>query len=236
MFRLNGRVAVVTGGAAGLGAATAAALAAAGAQTIVVDIHGGDTDTHVTADVSDPEQVRNAFDQIRHRHGPVAILVNNAGITRAEDISTITSDTWDELMAVNVRSAFLCAQAAMPQMRERGHGRIIQMSSVVAHQGALAGHVHYAASKAALLGLTRTLARTGATHGITVNAIAPGVIHTDLTDVAWNDTDRERLAESIPLGLGRVDDVAHAAVYLASDEARYLTGITLDVNGGMYLR
>lgn len=248
MFRLDGKVAVVTGGARGIGAAITRALATAGARTVIIDrtvpapgdpagAPDGRGDPYaIEADVSDPAQVESAFAAVLAAVGPVDILVNNAGITRPEDITEATAESWDTVLAVNARSAFLCAQAALDQMRRRRSGRIIQISSVVAHQGALQGHVHYAASKAALLGLTKTLARTCAPLGITVNAIAPGVIHTDLTEVSFDDTRRAELTATIPLGIGSVDDVAPAAVYLASDEARYVTGITLDVNGGLYIR
>ncbi|WP_053202468.1 SDR family NAD(P)-dependent oxidoreductase [Jiangella muralis] len=242
MFRLDGKVAVITGGARGIGAGVTHALAAAGARTAVVDrdpVRAGSPPGRtmtVQADVADAAQVEHAFAAVHDAWGAVDILINNAGVAAREPFEDITSDSWDAVFAVNTRGAFLCAQTALRYMRHQRGGRIVQIASVTAHQGALLGHAHYAASKSAQLGLTKTLSRVCAPFGVTANAIAPGVIRTELSSATLGPSTLAELGATIPLGLGSVDDVAHAAVYLASDEARYVTGITLDVNGGQYLR
>lgn len=176
------------------------------------------------------------FEEIRQEFGRLDILINNAGTSRAEDIFEITEESWDNLIRTNLTSGFLCAKEAMELMRNQRSGRIIQISSVVAHQGAVKGHLHYAATKAGQLGLTKTLARTGAPFGITVNAIAPGIIRTELLMKTHGEAGVRKLAEGVPMGLGETADIGNAAVFLCSEEASYITGITLDVNGGQYIR
>ena len=250
MFELTGKIALVTGASNGIGKGEAVCLARAGADLVVnyrSDGQGAEDTAEkiralgrraltVRADVSDSGDVHRLFEQIRREFGRLDILINNAGTSRAEDIFEITEESWNSLIQTNLTSGFLCAKEAIELMREQHGGRIIQISSVVAHQGALKGHLHYAASKAGQLGLTRTLARTGAPYGITVNAIAPGIIRTDLLMKTHGEAGVRKLAEGVPLGLGETDDVGNAAVYLCSEEASYITGITLDVNGGQYIR
>lgn len=250
MFDLTGKTALVTGASNGIGKGVAVCLAKAGADIIVnyrsdekgaghtaeqIRVYGRKT-LEIRADVSDNGDVRRMFEEIRQEFGRLDILINNAGTSRAEDIFEITEESWDNLIRTNLTSGFLCAKEAMELMRNQRSGRIIQISSVVAHQGAVKGHLHYAATKAGQLGLTKTLARTGAPFGITVNAIAPGIIRTELLMKTHGEAGVRKLAEGVPMGLGETADIGNAAVFLCSEEASYITGITLDVNGGQYIR
>lgn len=250
MFSLHSKVALVTGAARGLGRAIALAMARQGAEVIVNDLNEssesqslqeeimgmGRRVLFVQTDVSDAESVDGLFQMIQTHFGRLDILVNNAGISQDKDIFTTTLEDWNTILRINLSSAFLCAKQAMLIMREQRSGRIIQLSSVTGEQGAVNGHIHYATTKSGLLGFTKTLARIAAPYGITVNAIAPGIIQTELLHHIHGEEGIRKLATNIPLGLGSPEDVAAAAVYLASNEARYLTGITLDVNGGLYFR
>lgn len=238
----------MTGAASGLGKATAEALAECGAHVIVNHLHQETLATDVVsgleqrglhatpmeADVASEESVDRLFEAVRKQFGRIDILINNAGITRAQDIFATSLQDWQEILSVNLTGSFLCCRRAMEMMKEQKSGRIINISSVVAHRGAIYGHVHYAATKSGLLGLTRTLARTGAPLGINVNAIAPGLIGTELLYRTHGEEDVARLASEIPLGLGTPRDIGMAAVFLASDASRYITGAVLDVNGGTY--
>ena len=168
--------------------------------------------------------------------GPIDILVNNAGTSQAKDIFQIEAADWDRIIRTNLTSCFHCSQAAMKIMARQKSGRIINISSVVGHQGALFGHVHYAATKSGMLGMTRTLARTGAPLGINVNAIAPGCIETVLLHKTLGDTAVEEMRNKIPLGLGTPRDIGLAVAFLCGEGGRYITGATLDVNGGLYMR
>ncbi len=250
MFDLTGKTALVTGASNGIGKGVAVCLAKAGADIIVnyrsdekgaghtaeqIRAYGRKT-LEIRADVSDNGDVRRMFEEIRQEFGRLDILINNAGTSRAEDIFEITEESWDNLIRTNLTSGFLCAKEAMELMRNQRSGRIIQISSVVAHQGVVKGHLHYAATKAGQLGLTKTLARTGAPFGITVNAIAPGIIRTELLMKTHGEAGVRKLAEGVPMGLGETADIGNAAVFLCSEEASYITGITLDVNGGQYIR
>ncbi len=250
MQQLSGQTALVTGASRGLGKGIALVLAENGAD-VVVNYHANAAEAEtvraaiealgrrclvVKADVAGADDVRAMFTAIDQQFGRLDILVNNAGTSRSEDIFTTTEDSWDFILDTNLKSMFLCSQAAMFRMRERRYGRIINISSVVGQQGALFGHVHYAATKSAILGFTKTLARTGAPLGITVNAIAPGVIRTELLFQTHGDEGVKKLSDSIPLGLGEPRDVGLAAAFLAGEGGRYLTGICLDVNGGLYMR
>ncbi|WP_116953132.1 SDR family NAD(P)-dependent oxidoreductase [Jiangella endophytica] len=246
---LDGQRALVTGAGRGIGRGIALALAGAGAHVVVNDLRAEDAERTAAeiaatgveglpavADVSTEDGARHALDTASTALGGLDVLVNNAGIARPEPFHDITLQSWREVLDNNLTSAFLCARGAIDLMGPAGYGRIVQVSSIVAHQGALYGHAHYAASKSALLGLTRTLARTAAPYGITVNAVAPGVIATELSAATLGGDTVEELRRQIPLGIGTVDDVAAAALFLASPQARYVTGTTLDVNGGLYMR
>lgn len=250
-FDLTGKIALVTGAAQGLGFATAEALTACGAQVIVNHLNQpalaeelarsleqktGARAWAMQADVSSEEDVDRLFASIRQHCGWIDILVNNAGTTSAQDIFSTSLDDWHRILDTNLTSCFLCSRRAMELMRERRHGRIVNISSVVAHRGALYGHVHYAATKSGILGLTRTLARTGAPLGINVNAVAPGIIETELLQRTHGNEGVDRMAADIPLGLGRPSDVGHAVAFLCTEASRYITGATLDVNGGAYFR
>jgi len=247
-FSIEGKRAIVTGAAGGIGSAVARRLAENGARVALFDVASarsankelaaslpGDC-ISVTADVTDPDALAQAFETVEAALGGLDALVNNAGITRAEDVFGISLESWREVIDINITGAFLCAKLAMERFRAQGTGGgIVQMGSVVGHQGALKGHLHYSASKSALHGMSRTLARTGAPLGVTVNTVAPGLVRTPMIDTA-HGTD-SALCDSIPLGrLAEPSEIAAAVHYLLSDEARYLTGAVIDVNGGMYMR
>lgn len=249
MFRLDGKVALVTGAARGLGAGIAMELARAGAAAVVVNdicsapegllsemCAAGAAAVFHAADVRSEEQVESMFQAILRERGRLDILVNNAGIVAREDIFDTSLESWRAVLDTHLTGTFLCSRAAMRIMREQRSGRIIQIGSVVAWRGAIRGFVHYAAAKAGQAGFTRTLARTAAPFGITVNLIAPGVIETEMLHQAHGTEGIREVAREIPLGLGSVADVGSAAVFLASDESRHITGAVLDVNGGFYFR
>lgn len=247
---LVGKVALVTGASRGLGRGIALALAEAGAAVAInyrsneaeaLKVKGeieafGVKALTVRADVSDAVAVAEMFRTVESGLGPVDILVNNAGTTKAQDIFATTEADWDFILDTNLKSCFLCSKAAMESMRERKTGRIINISSIVGHRGALFGHVHYAATKSGILGFTKTLARTAAPLGITVNAIAPGIIETELLFETHGEEGVAKLSKEVPLGLGKVRDIGLAAVFLSGEGGNYITGATIDVNGGMYLR
>jgi 3-oxoacyl-[acyl-carrier protein] reductase len=246
MFDLSGKVALVTGASRGIGRAIAIRLAEQGA-TVVVAARGenavgtaaaiaktGGRAESVGIDVTDHAAVAELPGSIVDRHGRLDIVVSNAGIARDQLLMRMKRDDWDTVMATNLTAAFTLAQAAMrPMLKQRG-GRILAVSSVVGQMGN-AGQANYAASKAGLIGFAKALAREVASRGITVNVIAPGLIDTDMTR-ALAEKAQVDWAAQIPLGrLGTVDDVAAAACFLASDEAAYITGHVLAVNGGMYM-
>ncbi len=249
MFDLTGKVALITGASRGIGRGIAIAFAKQGADIIINYLSGNalanETAEQIRAlgrrcevfgaDVTNEQQVKDMFQFVKDTFGKLDILVNNAGISQSKDIFEMEFSDWKRIMDVNLDSAFLCSKYAMEIMREQSYGRIISISSQAGERGALFGHVHYAASKSGVLALSKTLARTASPYGITVNCIAPGVIFTDFTHAVHTDDEIEALEKSIPLGLGNPDDVSAAAVYLASDEARYVTGAVIDVNGGSHI-
>lgn len=248
MKELKGKVALVTGASRGLGKGIALVLAEKGAAVVVnyrsaaaeadevveaVRAAGGTADAF-RADVSDAEETDRLFGFLRDRHGKIDILVNNAGTTKAQDLFDITEDDWDFILKTNLKSLYLCTRRALVMMREKRSGRIVNLSSVVAHRGAQFGHAHYATTKGGILSFTRTVARTGAPYGITCNAVAPGIIETELLFQTHGAEAVAKIAETVPLGLGKPRDVGLAVAYLAGEGGSYLTGICLDVNGGMY--
>ena len=249
MFNLSGKTALVTGSSRGIGKGIALALAEQGAdviinymsdydgaQSVVNEIQGmGRKAICIQADVTNEADVKEMYSVIEKEFSKLDILINNAGTSQAKDIFELEMDDWNRVMDINLTSTFLCSKYAMNMMKNQGTGRIISIASQAGERGALFGHIHYAASKSGVLALTKTLARTAAPYGITVNAIAPGVIFTDFTRAVHTDEEVEALEKSIPLGLGNPKDVAAAAVYLASDESRYVTGATIDVNGGSHI-
>jgi 3-oxoacyl-[acyl-carrier protein] reductase len=246
MFNLSGKVALVTGASRGIGRAIAARLAEQGATVIAAarGDHAAECVAELTAsgqraealslDVTDAAAMEAAPGAIVARHGRLDILVSNAGITRDQLLMRMKRDDWDAVLATNLTATFLLAQASMrPMLKQRG-GRIIAISSVVGQMGN-AGQTNYAASKAGLIGFAKALAREVASRAITVNVVAPGMVETDMTR-AVNEKTQVDWAAQIPLGrLGSVEDVAAAVCFLASDEASYITGHVLAVNGGMYM-
>jgi 3-oxoacyl-[acyl-carrier protein] reductase len=247
MSSLKGKVALVTGASRGIGQGIALALGAAGATiagtaTTAAGAEGiskelaaaGITGAGYAMDVNDPAQVDAALAAIRQQWGDVAILVNNAGVTRDNLLMRMKDDEWDTIMSTNLKSVYRLSKAVMRSMMKARTGRIINVTSVVGAMGN-AGQSNYAAAKAGVEGFSRALAREVGSRNITVNCVAPGFIDTDMTR-SLNDAQREGLVGQIPLGrLGVVADVAGAVAYLASDAASYVTGCTLHVNGGMYM-
>jgi len=242
-LRLEGKVAVVTGAANGIGAATARRLAADGARLVVVDLNEGDLDQTVRAvseaggevqafggDVSKAADVAQMIQQATERFGRIDILVNNAGINRDAMAHRLTEENWDAVLDVNLKGSFLCAQAVMPIMREQNDGRIVNTASIAALGNV--GQSNYAASKAGLIGLTRTLALEWSRYGIRVNCVAPGGTDTRMT-AGIPDQIRETIMQRIPLRrFASPDEIAAAHAFLVSDDASYITGQTLFVDGG----
>ena len=248
MFDLKGKTALVTGGSRGIGRAICEALAAQGAHVVVNYVRGEDNARAVVSaieaaggtaeiagfDVSNMGVAEEHVSAVAKRLGKLDILVANAGIAQDGLLLRLKEADIDQTLAVNVKGALGCAKAAVKSMMRSKGGRIIFVSSVVAEMGN-AGQTVYAASKAALLGITKSLAREYASRSITVNAIAPGFIETDMTN-ALPEAARTELCRAIPLGrIGAAAEIAAAAVYLASEEAAYVTGQTLRVNGSMYV-
>ncbi|HXZ12929.1 MAG TPA: 3-oxoacyl-[acyl-carrier-protein] reductase [Candidatus Sulfotelmatobacter sp.] len=247
MFSLKDKVALVTGASQGIGRTTALVLAQAGAKiaaaarnteklaSLVSEISGsGGEALAVPMDVADAAQVKAGFQQLLAKFGRLDILVNNAAITRDTLALRMKLEDWDAVLRTNLTGAHLCIQQALGAMLKQRSGRIINVSSVVAQVGN-AGQANYVASKAGLIGLTRAIAVEVASRNITVNAVAPGFIDTPMTEVLPAEL-KEKMRSLIPLGrFGTDRDVAAAIAFLASDEAAYITGQVLDVNGGMYM-
>lgn len=246
-LELEGKVALVTGAARGIGKGIALVLAEKGADIIINDKRLNQEGEALAAqikamgrrvmlaeaDVSKAEEVSVMFQSIRDHFQQLDILINNAGTSQAKDIFAATEKDWDFIINTNLTSCFLCSKEAMTIMAEQKSGRIINISSVVGERGALFGHVHYAATKSGMLGITKTLARTGAPFGINVNAIAPGLIETELLLQTHGAEGIEKLGASIPLGIGKPRSVGLAVAFLCGEGGNYITGATIDVNGGM---
>jgi 3-oxoacyl-[acyl-carrier protein] reductase len=240
---------LVTGGARGIGRGIGEAMACEGASVVVADldpleaektaaklpVEGSMHHLAVQVDVSDAVSVGELIDKARDTYGKLDILVNNAGICPLAEFETLTEGDWDRVLAVNLKGAFLCCQACLPLLKKSAEGRIVNISSVAGKMGALIAGAHYTASKAGMLGLTWSLARYCAAFGITVNAIAPAAVETELT-ASWSSEQRDDLRRKTPLDrLGRPEDIGAAAVFLASSEAGFITGEVLDVNGGFLM-
>ena len=245
MLDLSGKIALVTGASRGIGAAIARTLAAQGAfvvaaargahaeATVEAIVANGGRAEPASVDVTDPAGVEAVVNGALARHGRLDILVNNAGIARDQLMMRMKRDDWDAVIATNLTAAFTCTQAVLRHMIKQRGGRIITISSVVGQMGN-AGQVNYAASKAGLIGMAKALAREVASRGVTVNVVAPGLIDTDMTRALGTATSGQWAAQ-IPLGrLGTPEDVANAVCFLASDEAAYITGQVVAINGGMY--
>ena len=246
MFDLSGKIAIVTGASRGIGRGVAMTLAARGAYVVatargenaadaVSQIQGaGHRAEGAALEVTDPASIEALISGVLERHGRIDILVNNAGITRDQLMLRMKRDDWDQVIATNLTASFALSQAAIKPMLKQRSGRVINISSVVGQTGN-AGQANYAASKAGLIGFSKALARELASRNITVNVVAPGLIDTDMTK-AITEKAQVDWAAQIPLGrLGTTADVAAAVCFLASDEASYITGQVLAVNGGMYM-
>jgi NAD(P)-dependent dehydrogenase (short-subunit alcohol dehydrogenase family) len=243
------RTAIVTGGGAGMGAAVSLRLARDGMAVGVLDIDGaaaaataqaitaaGGRAIAVTADIGERAQVETAVSDIRSALGPVAVLVNNAGIDRFAPFAEIDDEAWDQMMKINLKGAYVVAQTVLPDMRAAAWGRIVNFSSFGAQMGA-ANMVHYTAAKGGIIAMTRSLAIELGRHGITVNAVAPGFIDTPMSRRAIDGNKfpvpHEQILASFPIPrIGRPEEVAAAVAFLVSDEAGYITAQLLGVNGG----
>jgi 3-oxoacyl-[acyl-carrier protein] reductase len=241
---MNGKVALVTGATRGIGAAIARVLAEAGARVVGtattpegaarISAALGDRGRGIVLDVTDAAAIEAALKGIEASEGAVAILVNNAGITRDTLLMRMKDEDWDAVHETNLKSVFRLSRAVSRSMMKARWGRIVNIGSVVGAMGN-AGQVNYAAAKAGLVGLTKSLALELGSRGITANVVAPGFIDTDMTQ-ALPEAQRTKLIEMIPAGrLGTPEDVAHAVAFLCDERASYVTGVTLHVNGGMYL-
>jgi len=246
-MELKDKVALITGGARGIGEVVGRDLAKLGAHVVLADVNlegaqetadsikeEGGSASAVALNVADAGNVQSVFDTIAKDFKPVDILVNNAGITRDGLLMRMKEQDWDLVLSINLKGCFLCSQQAVKQMIKQKDGAIVNIASIVGLMGN-AGQANYSASKAGLIGLTKTTAREVASRGIRVNAVAPGFIDTDMTR-ELKEEHREKLIQQIPMArLGQSQDVADAVAFLVSDRARYITGHVINVNGGMLM-
>jgi 3-oxoacyl-[acyl-carrier protein] reductase len=244
---LKGQVAVITGATRGIGKAIAEGLARRGVNLAVAsrseqdarEVASSLSATGIRAigtrlDVSRAEDVERVFEEVRQEFNRIDILVNNAGITKDGLLMRMSEEAWDTVMDINLKGSFLCTREAIKDMARQRYGRIINITSVAGFMGN-PGQANYSASKAGLVGFTKTVAREYAGRGVTVNAVAPGFIETAMTDIL-SEKIKEEMKKLIPLGrFGSVEDIAHAVLFLASPESGYVTGQVIHVNGGMYM-
>jgi len=244
-MKLKDRVAIVTGAARGIGKAIAWAFVREGAKVALVDVEKapledfqeeirrkGGQSVAILCDVSKATEVKKMVDQVQRAFGRIDILVNNAGIIRRGTIETVTEEDWDRVMEVNLKGPFNCSKAVVEIMKRQGYGKIVNVSSIAGKTGDITSAPGYGPSKAGLDALTKTLARQLAAYGIHVNGVAPHAIETEMS-AEWSPEKRKALVDAIPLKrLGRPEDVAEAVLFLASDQASFITGEILDVNGG----
>jgi 3-oxoacyl-[acyl-carrier protein] reductase len=248
VMKLKGSIAIVTGAGQGIGKAIALCFAKHGAVPIVVDINEdtskqvvkeieqlGIQTIYIKLDVSDVPSIRRMVKTVVQEFGTINILVNNAGIVHGTSIEDITENEWDRMLAVNLKGAFFTSQQVLPYMKEKRHGRIINISSNAGRMGGYANGLAYSASKAGIIGLTMGFARRVAEYNITVNAVAPGTTETDIIKQLPADK-IEKVKELIPLKrMGKPEEIAEAVIFLASEGAGFMTGAVLDVNGGMFM-
>ncbi len=248
-MKLKDRVAIVTGGARGIGKAIVRTFVREGAKVALVDIEeikklealkkefekmGGEVIT-ISCDITKSSDVNEMVGKVQKAFGRVDILVNNAGIIRRGTIETVTEEDWDRVIAVNLKGTFNCCKAVAEFMRQQGYGKIVNISSIAGKMGDITSAPGYGPSKAGVDALTKTLARQLAKYGINVNAVSPHAIETEMS-AQWSEERRKEIIASIPLGrLGKPEDVAEAVLFLASDEASFITGEILDVNGGVLM-
>ena len=246
-LKLKGRVALITGAAQGIGKSIALLLAQNGANIVVSDINleraeetareiesNGSKAMAVKVDVANLKEVEQMVEAVLEKFGKIDILVNNAGITRDKLILRMTEEDWDAVLNVNLKGTFNCTKVVVRHMAKQRSGKIVSIASVVGEMGN-AGQANYSASKAGVIGLTKTIAREFAQRGINVNAIAPGYIETPMTEVLAEKV-KEELKRLIPMErLGKPEDVAEAVLFLVSEESNYITGQVLNVNGGIYM-
>ncbi len=244
---LNGKIALVTGGAQGIGLAIAKKLAGDGAHVVLADIQlevaeksseeiksAGGSSSAKRLDVTDSADIQSVFDSISKEQKLVDILVNNAGITRDGLLIRMKESDWDAVLSTNLKGCFLCTQQATKQMMKQKSGSIVNIASIVGVMGNF-GQANYSAAKAGLIGLTKTTAREVASRGVTANAVAPGFIDTEMTQ-KLDEKVRNAMMEQIPLGkFGTPEDVADCVGFLVSDQAKYITGQVLNINGGMLM-
>lgn len=245
MSDLTGKVAIVTGGARGIGLAAARILHRAGASVAVADLAEalaleqaaamGDRALGLVVEVTDAHSVESMVGRVTETFGGVDILVNSAGICRRGRAHEIPEPEWDSVLNVNLKGAFLCCRTVLPYMMERGWGRIVNLASIAGKIGGLMVGVHYAASKGGVLALTKGLAREVARQGITVNAVCPALTNTEMSGL-FSREELENYCKGVPIGrLATAEEVAHGILYLCSDEASYVTGEVLDINGGVVM-
>ncbi|MBB1440306.1 3-oxoacyl-ACP reductase FabG [Shewanella sp. SG41-4] len=243
-INLDGKIALVTGASRGIGRAIAESLVQAGAMVIgtatsekgaaAIQEYLGDKGFGMVLNVTDSQSVADLYSQIKEKAGEVDILINNAGITRDNLLMRMKDDEWQDIIDTNLTSLFKLSKPVMRSMMKKRFGRIISIGSVVGTMGN-AGQVNYSAAKAGLIGFTKSLAREVASRQITVNAIAPGFIQTDMTDELTVEQ-QQAIMSQVPMErLGQAQEIANAVLFLASDSAAYITGETLHVNGGMYM-
>ena len=243
---MSDRVAIVTGAGQGMGRAVAMRLSAEGARVVANDVNeeaaartakgvqeaGGEA-IAVAGDVTSSGDVANIVDAALDRYGRIDILVNNAGVLRPTKVIDIEEDEWDWVIAVNLKGTYLCSRAVLPAMRKGGWGRIVNFSSTAGKSTSTVGGAHYTAAKAGVLGFTRHLARETAGYGVTVNAVCPGLIDTEMVRGTIPDEKARAYADSFPIQrMGEPSEVAELVAFLASDRAAYITGASLDINGG----